>query len=98
VGLLACPEVQILQAKFSSGVRLRELRSIALVIVAIANLEPPGRDAKRQLGLMLDWFRQNWAVVACWLPFVNLRDERGRTIDGQREFMEATLKRIGGPP
>jgi hypothetical protein len=78
-------------------VRLRELRSIAIVITSLANVEPPGRDAKRQLGLMLDWFRRNWAVVACWLPFVNLCDERGRPIDGQREFVEASLRRLAHP-
>jgi hypothetical protein len=93
-GFLGRQEVQVLQAKFSSGVRLRDLRSIALVICTLAKIEPPGRDAKRQLGLMLAWFRGNWEVVSSWLPFVHLCDDGGRPIDGQREFVEISLKRL----
>jgi hypothetical protein len=94
---LARQEFQILQAQFSSGVRLPELRSIALVLSSIADLPPPGRDAKRQLGLMVQWFVRHWNVVSCWLPFVTLRDEQGLPIDGRRELNHVAFRRFSSP-
>jgi hypothetical protein len=84
-------EFRALQAKFSSGVSLKELRSIAIVIAAHARIRPPSRDANRSYGLMVVWFIARWSDVAPWLPFVALRDATGRAIDGCREAVERGL-------
>jgi hypothetical protein len=85
------PEFRALQAKFSSGVSLKELRSIAAVIAMHARIRGPSRDANRSYGLMIIWFIAQWADVAPWLPFVELRDATGRPIDGRREAVERGL-------
>jgi hypothetical protein len=85
--------MRLLQAKFSRGVSLKELRSIAAVIAMQAWISP-SRDAKRSYGLMVGWFISQWAEVAPWLPFVALRDTAGRAIDGRREAIERGLVRI----
>jgi hypothetical protein len=87
-GFVHCKELQVLQAHFSSGVLLRELSSIAIIISSLAGIRQPSRDTRRRCPLLMEWYRANWGVVAAWLPYVRLRDERLLPIDQQREFWE----------
>jgi hypothetical protein len=85
---MACEEFRVLMGKFSSGITLRELSTVAELISALADIQPPSRDAKRSFRLMIGWFRARWAAVSRWLPLVHLRDEEDRVIDGTRELAE----------
>jgi hypothetical protein len=78
-------ELRILQLAFSTGVRLRELRSIALVLANVAGIPPPHREARRNSGVVLAWFRRHWDVVLPLLPTLQLRDSDGNPINGMRE-------------
>jgi hypothetical protein len=89
------PEIQFLYSKFSSGVTLRELRSIAVLISSMANLKPPSRDEKRNQSKLLQWFIDYWGFVCPWLSLISLRDSDDRIIDSSRELKE---KKIFSPP
>jgi hypothetical protein len=91
-GELRSDEFRILQARFSSGLRLRELRSLALVFASIAEIAPPDRDTKRGYVPLIKYFRANWAVLSPFLPFVQLRDENDFPIDGRREGLERSMR------
>jgi hypothetical protein len=78
----------MLQIKFSSGVTLKELRSLATIIVLFGSVVPPGRNAKRHFPEMVKWFVDNWAQITPWLPLIALRDQNFRVIDGHREGLE----------
>jgi hypothetical protein len=82
------PEVQFLYGKFSSGVTLRELRSIAIVVSSMAKLKPPSRDEKRNQNRLLQWFIDYWGFISPWLSIINLRDSDDRIIDSVRELRE----------
>jgi hypothetical protein len=86
--VLDCHEFGILEAKFSTGASLAELASVAEVIAVSAKIAPPPREAKRNFGLMVQWFRTRWRSVAPWLPLVALTDVDGWVIDGRRELLE----------
>jgi hypothetical protein len=85
---MTCDEFHVLMRKFSSGITIRELSTVAELLATLANILPPSRDAKRNFRLMIAWFRAKWASVAPWLPLVHLRDEYDRVIDGAREVAE----------
>jgi hypothetical protein len=80
--------VRVLHSKFSSGVRLGELRSVALVLASLAHVSAPGRDTNRQYSLLMRWYDRNWTQIAPFLPLVQLRDADGRPIDAHRELAE----------
>jgi hypothetical protein len=82
-------QFRFLCAKFSSGVTLKELRSIACIISSVSNLKPPSRDIKRSRGRLVRWFIDYWPIVYPWLAVTNLRDADDRSIDGSREFFES---------
>jgi hypothetical protein len=93
VEALNCEEFRVLQSKFSSGVRFTELKSIAAVLASLADLAPPDRETKRQYVLLINWFRIHWRFVAPFLPLVQLRDEFGVPITGQRELLDKGVMR-----
>jgi hypothetical protein len=84
----ACVEFKILQAKFSSGVTIRELQSVAEVLAGCTGILPPGREAKRSFAVLIKWYVRSWPRISPWLGIIELRDERGLVIDGQRESLE----------
>jgi hypothetical protein len=84
-------EFRFLQMKFSTGVTLRELSSIAMIVSSFAAVQPPSRDAKRRFPSLLQWFRDSWSAIAPFLPFVQLLDEKGLAIDGRRELVEKNV-------
>jgi hypothetical protein len=83
-----CEELRFLQMKFSSGIRLHELRSVAAIVSQMTQIEPPERRAKRSYPLLVKWFKDNWGCVAMVLPLIQLRDAKDRVIDGRREMCE----------
>jgi hypothetical protein len=81
------PEIwRVLLAKFSTGVRLPELRSIAAILCVVADLPAPSRDANRSCVGMVQWFCADWGAVTPWLAWVELLDKDERVIDGNREM------------
>ena len=86
-------EYRTLIQTFSSGVTLRELKSIALIICQISpKIKEPNRNEKRNYPLLIEWFSRNWDLVSPLLPFIKLRDENNEIIDGQRELNEMYKK------
>jgi hypothetical protein len=85
---LPCPELRFLQLKFSTGLRLCELRSVASVTAALAGLPQPSRTTRRSYALLVAWFKANWAAAMAVLPLLQLRDSDHRVIDGRREMCE----------
>jgi hypothetical protein len=88
IDALASEEFRLLQIKFSSGVTLKELRSVAAIIVMFGQVTPPGRNAKRHFPEMVKWFVNNWTQISPWLSFITLRDQNLPIIDGHREGIE----------
>jgi hypothetical protein len=88
---LDCDEFKFLQAKFSSGICLRELCSIAIILSQLTGFPKPNRDVKRSYLLLIKWFKDRWDRVLPWLPLIQLRDEENRPIDGKREISERGL-------
>lgn len=92
-------EYRILIQNFSSGVRLKELCSVAIVLCKIVSgIKEPNRDEKRNLSLLIEWYHNNWSLVYPMLPFINLRDENNEIINGEREIneMRPRKKRLNG--
>jgi hypothetical protein len=83
-----CEELRILRMKFSSGIRLHELRSIVAILSQLIQIGPPERKAKRSYPLLVKWFKENWSCVAPVLPFIQLRDAANQVIDGRRQMGE----------
>jgi hypothetical protein len=79
-------ELRFLRMKFSTGVRLAELTSVATLAAVVARIKVPSRDTKRSFPLMVAWFRDNWAEVLPYLPLMQLRDTDDRPIDMAREI------------
>jgi hypothetical protein len=73
---------------FSTGVRLGELKSVALILASLADVSAPGRDTNRQYSLLMQWYDRHWARIAPFLPMVQLRDADDRPIDAHREMIE----------
>lgn len=87
-----CEEFKFLMYKFSSGVRLKELASVGVIVAMMAEIPPPPRQAKRSFPLLIQWFRMNWNVLYPYLLLVELRDSTGCVINAQREALEMMLK------
>jgi hypothetical protein len=79
---------RVLHAKFTSGVRLPELRSVAFVLSHFAMVSSPDRTEQRTYPRMVNWFKQNWSAVLPWLHLVNLVDAQDTIVDGRRELYE----------
>jgi hypothetical protein len=84
----AADVLRLLHRKFSSGITLKELSSVAHVLVSVTRIDPPRRAAKWKYNEMIAWFSANWAVIEPWMPLIALRDRYGRMIDGEREMIE----------
>jgi hypothetical protein len=77
-----------LQAQFSTGVRLPELRSIAAVLCQLVELRPPSREANRNCAVLMRWFVANWTFIRPLITSIELRDRDGRTINRAREMTD----------
>lgn len=86
-------EYATLIQRFSSGVRLHELNSIATILSSIlSGVKEPSRDEKRSFPLLIEWFHNNWELISPVLPCIQLRDENNQIIDGRREIFEKSLQ------
>jgi hypothetical protein len=85
-------EIRILRAKFSSGVTLKELGSVGVLLSSLLDIAPPPRPARRSYVLLLKWFKERWSHILPILPFIQLRDDNDVPIDGQRELLDLLLK------
>jgi hypothetical protein len=70
---------------FGSGIRHRELVSVAIVIAAHFGVARVSRDAQRSYPVLVKWFDDNWEAVGPVLHRVSLRDNEDRVIDRDRE-------------
>lgn len=83
----------VLIQQFSSGVRLQELTSVALILSSIIPLLPsPDRNEKRSYKALLGWFNRFWDLILPVLPMIQLRDENYQVINGRREILEMINK------
>ena len=79
------PEWHIIQQKFSTGVTLPELRSIAYLLQQTLNLKKIPRDSKRSFESLMLWFIREWKVVGPALEHIQLYDEDFNQISFQQE-------------
>jgi hypothetical protein len=87
-------EFRFLCIRFSSGLTLKELRSVALVVAKVAGHPPPPRASLRNFQVLVEWFIEHWSVLMPILPFIGLADAEGIPIDGRREVFEKGLGRL----
>jgi hypothetical protein len=85
------PEYRYLQERFSSGVRLSELNSIAQVVAMLASVPPPSREVRRSGPQLIQWYQTHWCSLEPFLRVIQLRDERYIPIDGLRQHTESHL-------
>lgn len=74
---------------FSSGIRLKELASISIIISAMLKIQQPTRDERRSFPLLLKWYSSYWKLIEPILPIIHLRDSSNQIIDGRRELYES---------
>jgi hypothetical protein len=88
VDLTGFAEYQALATRFSSGVTIHELASVAEVLSCLAGVAAPCRSEKRNFRQLICWFRAHWASVTPYLCAIQLRDSEGTVIDAGRESTE----------
>lgn len=86
-------EYKTLIQRYSSGVRLPELCSLAKILSSILlGVLEPTRDEKRSFQLLINWYHKYWDLIVPVLPFLQLRDENNQIIDGRRELIDRCLQ------
>lgn len=86
-------EYKTLIQRYSSGVRLPELCSLAKILSTIlSGVVEPSREEKRSFPLLIEWYHTYWDVISPMLPYIQLRDENNQVIDGRREIIEKCLQ------
>ena len=81
----ARPEWLILQQKFSTGITLPELRSIAFLLQQTLKLKKIPRDNKRSFEGLVSWFIREWKVIFPALDYIQLFDENLNEISFKKE-------------
>jgi hypothetical protein len=87
-------EFQALQLKFSTGVRLTELKSIAVILARLACIKPPTRGMNRSHVLLMEWYRDSWAEILPFFSAIQLCDQYGVPLDGHREIVDRRLRQV----
>lgn len=88
-------EYRVLIQNFSSGVTLRELCSIAIILSTyVPGVKMPNRDEKRNYPLLIEWYCNNWELVCPMLPYINILDANKEIINGERELMDMRSKKF----
>ena len=80
---------EILQQKFSTGITIKELTSIAVIISnACPNLKLTKitRETKRTFSSLIQWFIDNWDAVYPILSYITLYDDSGNEINSSAEL------------
>jgi hypothetical protein len=73
---------------YSSGIRHKELCSIAWVLVNDFALPDISRDARRSFPVLIKWYQDNWADISSHLSKIQLLDSDCRAINGHRELKD----------
>jgi hypothetical protein len=81
-----------LPLSYGSGVTIKELSSIAVVISLIGKLPLPSREERRTFQRLIAWYEMHWSVIQPVLPLVQLRDGSDSVIDGTREIFDLASK------
>jgi hypothetical protein len=74
--------------KFSTGIRHRELCSVAILISQFFGVSKIPRDARRSFPVLIKWFEDHWATIEPIWSCVSLLDESEVVIDRARELRE----------
>jgi hypothetical protein len=80
-----CEAWRALTHQFSSGVRHKELSSVALVISHCFHVPAITRDARRSYPVLIKWFNDHWGKIQPIMPLIALHDEDDEIIDHKRE-------------
>jgi hypothetical protein len=82
-----------IRQQFSSGVRQKELVSIATVLCSLVETIPLlTRSEKRSYPLLVRWFEQNWAEIEPFFALIHLHDEEMEPINFERERHETIIR------
>jgi hypothetical protein len=81
-----------LTQQFSTGVRHKELCSVALILSHCFGIQSIPRDARRSYPVLIKWFQDNWNEIRPVLPLIALRDDDNRVINFERESFEHSEK------
>jgi hypothetical protein len=73
---------------FSSGIRHRELISIAFLITEWFHVPKIPRDARRSYPMLVKWFQDHWTTIQPMLPLISIRDDENCLIDSSRESVQ----------
>lgn len=85
-------EYKTLIQRYSSGVRLPELCSLAKILSSILfGIIEPSREERRSFPLLIEWYHNYWSLIEPVLPYIQFRDENNQVIDGRRELIEKCL-------
>ena len=80
---------QVLQQRFTTGLTIKELTSIAVIIREVCPelpLKKMKRETKRNLTLLVQWFIENWNSISPILPYITLYDDNGNEINSSAEI------------
>ena len=86
-----CPQWLYLQSKFSTGVSLKELKSIATIIQLHLGLPPLTRNQKRSYPLLIKWFCINWDQIQPVLQYIYLFDDNLMEISSNSQISSLIL-------
>jgi hypothetical protein len=81
-----CDTWQQLIEHFSTGVRHKELVSVANVLSDCFEVKKLSRSARRSYPVLIKWFHDNREEIVPLLDFVSLLDKYERVIDYDREL------------
>jgi hypothetical protein len=74
--------------KFSTGIRHRELCSVAILISQFFGVSKIPRDARRSFPVLVKWFEDHWETIEPIWSCVSLLDKSRVVIDQARELRE----------
>jgi hypothetical protein len=89
----ASPIWMLVRQQFSSGVRQRELTSIACILCSLIETLPLlTRSEKRSYPLLIRWFERYWSEIEPFLPLIQLCDANKEVINFERERKETIVR------
>ena len=92
-----CKAWKCLREQFSTGIRHRELLSIASILTQLYGLPELNRDARRSFVVLIKWFDDRWPQIDTYLKHMCLLDENMMKIDHEREVRQLSSRRITPP-
>jgi hypothetical protein len=79
---------KMIVGRFGSGIRHRELCSLAISLSSRYGVTPISRDEKRNADVTVKWFQDNIDVIRPILTHFQLLDDDEQPIDSEREAGE----------